>query len=84
MTLPYERSRAVVQTHQFLKELTLNPDLPPELLAQAKVLLRYYPEPCGIMLLARMEKVVQGMALGDPALSVLAFWQAYFDDKTGH
>ncbi|QJD57598.1 hypothetical protein HG264_01085 [Pseudomonas sp. gcc21] len=84
MTLPYERSRAVVQTHQFLKELTLNPDLPPELRAQAEVLLRHYPEPRGIMLLAKMEKVVQGMALGDPAPPILALWQAYFDDKTGY
>lgn len=82
MTLPYERTRAVVHTRKFLKELLLNVELPSEIRAEAKALLRHYPEVYEIMLLAKMEKVVEGMDLGDPAPPALALWNAYFDDKT--
>jgi hypothetical protein len=46
MTLPYERTRAVVNTHDFLLELLnpkLTPRIPKEIREQAHHLLRHYP-----------------------------------------
>lgn len=46
MTLPYERTRAVVNTHDFLLELLnpkLTPRVPREIREQAHHLLRHYP-----------------------------------------
>jgi hypothetical protein len=43
MTTPQERTRAVVQTKQFLEELLGVPDLPDQVRRQALVLLRHYP-----------------------------------------
>lgn len=46
MTLPYERTRAVNHTYQFLLELcdpTLTPRVPRKIREQARALLRHYP-----------------------------------------
>ena len=43
MTLPYERTRAIVETEKFLKELSRDSGLPQELRTHAKALLRHYP-----------------------------------------
>lgn len=46
MTLPYERTRAVVQTEEFLKELVdpaKTPRVPRSVRMQAARLLRHYP-----------------------------------------
>ena len=47
MTMPHERTRALVQTGQLLEELLSSeawPSVPDELRRQARVLLRHYPE----------------------------------------
>lgn len=46
MTLPYERTRAVIRTEEFLKDLTdpkKTPRLPKTIRHQAYSLLRHYP-----------------------------------------
>ena len=43
MTLPYERTRAVNQTHDFLLELCKTPRVPKIVKQQAHSLLRHYP-----------------------------------------
>ncbi|MEY2116228.1 MULTISPECIES: BPSL0761 family protein [Rhodanobacter] len=43
MTLPYERSRAVIETRQFLKELLTNARVPASVRGEARNLLRHYP-----------------------------------------
>ena len=43
MTLPDERYRAVVQTQKFLAEILATPRVPKEIKAQARSLLRHYP-----------------------------------------
>jgi hypothetical protein len=46
MTLPYERTRAIIDTRSFLLQLTsrvLTPDLPDAVRTEAKALLRHYP-----------------------------------------
>ena len=46
MTIPSERTRAIIETRSFLEELTsqrLTPDLPDAVRQQARALLRHYP-----------------------------------------
>lgn len=43
MTLPDERYRAVVETQKFLAEILITPRIPKEIKAQARSLLRHYP-----------------------------------------
>lgn len=43
MTLPYERTRSVIQARDFLVDLSLNVALPEDVRRQAKHLLRHYP-----------------------------------------
>ena len=44
MTMPYERTRAVLQTEEFLKELSRNTDIPEEIKIEAFRLLRHFPD----------------------------------------
>ena len=43
MTLPDERYRAVIETQKFLAEILNTPRVPKEIKAQARSLLRHYP-----------------------------------------
>lgn len=43
MTLPYERSRAVIETREFLTQLLGNRRVPASVRSEAKWLLRHYP-----------------------------------------
>ncbi|MDN4145612.1 MULTISPECIES: BPSL0761 family protein [unclassified Pseudomonas] len=43
MTLPYERTRSVVQTQEFLTRLTRDTALPESIRDEARHLLRHYP-----------------------------------------
>lgn len=43
MTIPSERTRAVIQTHEFLVELSRDSSLPEKVRRDAKFLLRHYP-----------------------------------------
>ena len=43
MTMTQERTRSVVQTRDFLKELSRDQNLPENIRDQAKILLRHYP-----------------------------------------
>ena len=44
MTMPSERTRAVLQTKEFLKELSRNTDVPEAIKLEAWRLLRHYPD----------------------------------------
>lgn len=44
MTTPLERTRAVLHTREFLVELAGNVDLPQKIRADARHLLRHFPE----------------------------------------
>lgn len=55
MTTPEERTRAVVDTREFLESLTCsisNPGMPQEIREQARRLLRHYPFPSDLQLAA--------------------------------
>ncbi|MAX71954.1 MAG: hypothetical protein CMC76_12790 [Flavobacteriaceae bacterium] len=58
MTLPYERTRAIVETEKFLKELSRDSGLPQELRTHAKALLRHYPSAAQVFSLGRLEEAL--------------------------
>ena len=58
MTLPYERTRAVVQTEEFLKNLInpkKTPRVPKEIRKQAYFLLRHYPNRMDMEIISKRE-----------------------------
>lgn len=58
MTLPFERTRAVVQTEEFLKDLMdpkKTPGVPKLIRNQAKSLLRHYPTKFDMEMASQME-----------------------------
>lgn len=79
MTMPHERTRSLVQTEQFLQELSKDPNLSELLRRQAKVLLRHYPSRQDIALKIKLdERCREELAvLADkhgPLHPVLVFW----------
>lgn len=56
MTMPEERTRAVIQTHDFLVDLSRNKSLPEKIRRDAKFLLRHYPDKADMLLAARLEE----------------------------
>lgn len=56
MTTPSERSRAVIQTEKFLKELSRDGSLPDKVRRDAKFLLRQFPSRAEVMLAGRLEE----------------------------
>lgn len=59
MTMPTERSRAVVQTREFLVELAQNSSLPDQVRRDAKFLLRHFPTRDDVVLADRMHRGAQ-------------------------
>ncbi|MDM4789149.1 BPSL0761 family protein [Pseudomonas aeruginosa] len=57
MTLPHERTRAIIKTEEFLRELTRSPELPQDIRSYAKSLLRHYPSADQIFSLGRLGMV---------------------------
>lgn len=58
MTMPHERSRAVIQTRSFLVELSRNHELPEGLRAGARHLLRHYPSDSEVLLVGKGEELL--------------------------
>lgn len=56
MTMPHERTRAVVQTGEFLAELVRDRTLPYRVRHKAKFLLRHYPSRFVVLLAGRIEE----------------------------
>lgn len=56
MTLPNERTRAVIQTGEFLLELSRDSSLPRRIRDGAKYLLRHYPNQFQMLLAGRIEE----------------------------
>ena len=56
MTTPSERTRAIIQTHKFLAELSQSRHLPEGVRVEAKRLLRHYPSEREISEAARVEQ----------------------------
>ncbi|MGU0963625.1 BPSL0761 family protein [Pseudomonas aeruginosa] len=65
MTLPRERTRSVIKTEEFLRELSRNTELPQDIRSYAKSLLRHYPSADQIYSLGRLEECLVGDARDD-------------------
>ncbi|WP_224789950.1 BPSL0761 family protein [Pseudomonas fluorescens] len=63
MTMPNERTRAVIQTGEFLLELSRDSSLPERIRHDAKHLLRHYPNQSQMLLAGRIEEEL------DPSIS---------------
>ena len=66
MTTPSERSRAVIQTEAFLKELSRDASLPEKVRRDAKFLLRNFPGKSDVLLAGQLEE--QAVTLPIPFL----------------
>lgn len=55
MTMPHERTHSLIQTGEFLLELTKNTELPELIRRQAEGLLRHYPSAKDFTLQAQVE-----------------------------
>ncbi|QIB49589.1 BPSL0761 family protein [Pseudomonas sp. OIL-1] len=71
MTLPYERTRAVLQTREFLRSLVQNPALPHDIRDNAKSLLRHYPESHHLAVVAGIHAKLSALSLDDGGLGLL-------------
>src|SRR5690606_35896232 len=56
MTLPYERTRAVVQTYEFLVELSIDTSLSSDIRRDALFLLRHFPGEADVLQAGRNEE----------------------------
>lgn len=57
MTLPFERTRAVIQTRSFLAELSRDAAMPEAVRAEARRLLRHYPSEMDVLLAGKLEEL---------------------------
>lgn len=70
MTLPYERTRAVVQAYEFLVELSIDTSLSPDIRRDALFLLRHYPSEADVLQAGRNEeKGAKSLLHIDPVFS---------------
>lgn len=82
MTLPHERTRSVIKTEEFLRELARNTELPQAIRSYANSLLRHYPSTDQIFSLGRLEEcLVSGEPDDEYRRRMLAFHQPLFSSS---
>lgn len=82
LTLPRERTRSVIKTEEFLRELSRNTELPQDIRSYAKSLLRHYPSADQIFSLGRLEECLVSDAPDDEyRRRVIAFHQPLFSSS---
>lgn len=64
MTMPDERSRAVVQTREFLVELSRDNSLPDRVRRDAKFLLRHFPTRDDVVMAGLIEEQSDTLPIG--------------------
>lgn len=64
MTRPFERTRAVVQTYDFLIELSRDTSLPERVRRDARFLLRHFPSKVDMLLAGRIEEHADTLPIG--------------------
>jgi len=69
MTMPSERTRAVIHTREFLQEISQDVSLPDSVRRQAKHLLRHYPSRSEMLLAGRVEERLTGGTIFEPTFS---------------
>jgi hypothetical protein len=58
MTMPRERTRAIIQTREFLVDLSRDGTLPEAVRNEARRLLRHYPAANEVLLAGKMEELL--------------------------
>lgn len=66
MTMPCERTRSIIHTGDFLRDLSRNPTVPESVRLEARHLLRHYPEPWILFNIGLLEELLQSCDPGDP------------------
>ncbi|QAY90701.1 hypothetical protein CUN63_12490 [Pseudomonas sp. ACM7] len=64
MTMPHERTRAVIQTREFLVELSREDSLPERVRRDARFLLRHFPAERDVLLAGQIEEQSQTLPIG--------------------
>lgn len=64
MTMPSERTRAVIQTHDFLLEISRDGSLPDRVRRDARFLLRHYPSRTDMLMAGRIEEQAETLPIG--------------------
>jgi hypothetical protein len=64
MTMPFERTRSVAQTHTFLTELACDAEVPERIRQNARFLLRHFPTRNQVLLAGRIEEEARKLGLG--------------------
>lgn len=64
MTMPFERTRSVAQTHAFLTELSYDTEVPERIRKNALFLLRHFPTKNEVLLAGRIEEEARKLGLG--------------------
>lgn len=64
MTRPHERTRSVVQTYDFLVELSKDTSLPERVRRDARFLLRHFPSKNDMLLAGRIEEQAETLPIG--------------------
>ena len=64
MTMPFERTRSVAQTHAFLTELACDTEVPERIRQHAQFLLRHFPTKRDVLLAGRIEEEARKLGLG--------------------
>ncbi|MCY1373060.1 hypothetical protein D9M69_603100 [compost metagenome] len=81
MTVPRERTRSVIKTEEFLRQLSRNTELPQDIRSYAKSLLRHYPSAYEIFSLGRLEERLVSSLEDEHRRQVLAFHQPLFSSS---
>lgn len=64
MTMPFERTRSVAQTHDFLRELACDTEVPGHIRKNAQFLLRHFPTKRDVLQAGWIEEQASNLAIG--------------------
>ncbi|SDU54510.1 BPSL0761 family protein [Pseudomonas mandelii] len=70
MTMPFERSRSVAQTHAFLTELARDTEVPERIRQNAHFLLRHFPTKHDVLQAGRIEEQAKKIGVGTFGVTV--------------
>lgn len=64
MTMPHERTRALVQAGELMQDMLLRDDVPEDLRKQLRVVLRHYPDARIVQVMAKSAQAAGSTWLG--------------------
>lgn len=74
MTMPFERTRCVAQTHDFLRELARGTDVPGHIRKNAQFLLRHFPTKSDVLQAGLIEEQASNLGIGPVFCSSTEDW----------